>query len=716
MELNPYGLCPCLSGEKLKFCCPRELHADLGRIIQFILDDKLVVAREMVQRLSQRFPRQHCLVAAELLLDSLELNAAGIRKNVELLRQLKPSHGAILDAEVLLACLDGEPKRALACLNRSVMWRRQLRERVGENNPVLGVPLAELICQLCFRRGVFFPIFMLTVVSHYDLFKPKNEDDQQGGDVESLWRMQLAGDDQIPLAIRDQHRARLLVQLDRLKEQEIFELVLDAALLEALKKASARQQQHPEEPEWCYIVGVLAGSVLENDLAAENLRRYGEHPDADESWAISSLLLAEVLKPRQAGIPVREYRVLVSDVERLMETLLSEPRLATQAVREWDFEEGPPPKGQFVILDRPRPPSSSEPGSPGDWPRVVGWIQVFGKETDQPARAVLQVIGEEPEQFVRQCIGQHVDESWQLLGQVQLNPMQRGWIRPRIPPAELSLFEYLEKLAQVTKHDILQTWLDFPHPLLDGLTPRQASTQDKRRALLAALLDLETSLPVTSLGITLDELWDELKLARHVSQDGEATEEESDRRLWSGTIYWWLRQDYHRLSPRNMAMAASYMMGLGGGMAARLVLASLERADELSEYHDVLLSCASAWASRLQDRKLRVHYLREARKRFHRVEQRHMAAVMLRECEALLYVDGDQVIATLDEYQQRFGHDPELLSWFHTFVSELERRSRRAGAQLEQSPPAEESPRLWTPDQQVEEQPAPARKLWVPGS
>ena len=56
----------------------------------------------------------------------------------------------------------------------------------------------------------------------------------------------------------------------------------------------------------------------------------------------------------------------------------------------WDPGDGPPPKSVFWMLDRPRL-DATEGLTVEDLPLVMGEVHVFGRETDRPSRAELNV-------------------------------------------------------------------------------------------------------------------------------------------------------------------------------------------------------------------------------------------------------------------------------------------------------------------------------------
>ena len=68
VSIDPYSLCPCGLGKKIKFCCP-ELIGDIDQIEKLIAGDQIAAALEQTKRLVQKHPGKAWLLATQTKLE-----------------------------------------------------------------------------------------------------------------------------------------------------------------------------------------------------------------------------------------------------------------------------------------------------------------------------------------------------------------------------------------------------------------------------------------------------------------------------------------------------------------------------------------------------------------------------------------------------------------------------------------------------------------------
>ena len=75
MSLDPYQLCPCGSGDKVKFCYSKDIVPELEKILRAIEGDQRVAALDQIEKLvAEKGPRQALLA----LKADLQLSLGGV--------------------------------------------------------------------------------------------------------------------------------------------------------------------------------------------------------------------------------------------------------------------------------------------------------------------------------------------------------------------------------------------------------------------------------------------------------------------------------------------------------------------------------------------------------------------------------------------------------------------------------------------------------------
>ena len=79
------------------------------------------------------------------------------------------------------------------------------------------------------------------------------------------------------------------------------------------------------------------------------------------------------------AVPVLKIEWTVNDVDRLQEAILSDPRHRPMPMirQQYDIEDSPPPKGAYMIFDRPRI-ESPEGLTAQSMPIFIGQLLLLG--------------------------------------------------------------------------------------------------------------------------------------------------------------------------------------------------------------------------------------------------------------------------------------------------------------------------------------------------
>ena len=213
--------------------------------------------------------------------------------------------------------------------------------------------------------------------------------------------------------------------------------------------------------------------------------------------AVEVEALAQYLDDNIVDVVQRlRYHHPVRDMDRLMERLLSDRRVDRLPVdpRELAQEGQPPPRGVFLLLDRPA--SAATPETPWrELPRVLGTLSAYGKETDREARLEI-TLDRVPDLESHKAMVTDIVGEWaaQRTEEVREQVPLVEWLTvPRLHlPEGISMEQASAALAEYRRDAILHRWPDMPLAAIGGKRPLEVAGDPSYRVrLMGALLLLE---------------------------------------------------------------------------------------------------------------------------------------------------------------------------------------------------------------------------------
>ena len=484
MAIDPYALCPCGSGKKLKFCCS-DVVGEIDKIYRMIEGDQPRAAlRHVEQTLATHANRASLLdLKASLELSLGELEAA--RGTIKAFVADHPDSPAAHACQALLLADADRPREAAASLQRALsLVERDMPQRVYEAIGAVGGALLVTGHIVSAQAHLWL---------HFDI-APK--EDTRG--IQAIIGLnQYSG---LPLLLRDQLRFRPWPEDVpwRAEAERASHLVDHGKWQEAVAVVDRLGQSYGAHPTLVFNRALLGGWLVDERALVAGLHAYAQldvpPDDAIEAEAIAQLLDPD-LKEQQLDTVRQSY------VMRELETLVS--RFAADGrIRQVQLDpdalhhgDGPPPRYTYMLLDRPMPESGIEL-TRDQVPSLVGMLAVYGRETDRPERLELSADKgpnfETTLQSLREAAGGGLGEmlAEEVLGTVSLTDQALNWRwqLPRDTPLEVRrrLIDQ-ERLAA-----FVERWPALPRPGLGGRTPREAAgDQSLRIPLMAAVLILE---------------------------------------------------------------------------------------------------------------------------------------------------------------------------------------------------------------------------------
>ncbi len=510
MAINPYSLCPCGSGKKLKFCCG-DLAAEIEKIYQMIQGDQPRGALKHVEQLLEKTPDQGSLLdlRSSLELSLHEFEAA--RDTVATFVKAHPDSASAHAQRAILVAATESGTAAIAPLQDALeLLEKDMPLRVLEAIGAVGQALL-VEGQLVAARG------------HLLLYAGiAPEEDNRG--LELLMRMNLQAG--LPLLLRD-----YLVLSECPHDAEWREPYLEALRNSARglwrKSADiliAAIKKHGMAPEMVYSLALLQGWLGNTDAFVAGLHKYAmfEVPTDD---AVEAEALAQLLDTNVDELKIETARTVfaIEDEAALEEKLRADSRIEDYQLEPpaSGEEDAPRPRSSYILLDR-EPPESGASIERGDVPQVMGFLSLFGKRTDRPAQLEItadrsgEKSGEqqdESEKLLREILGDDLGEVIEsdVVNEKSLSEESLSW-RWRLPddtPMELRR----QLLAEQRAEAVLEHWTAAPRGALLGKSPLEASDDEKLRVpLLASVLIIEQAAEDPKELKLFEKLRDKLKL------------------------------------------------------------------------------------------------------------------------------------------------------------------------------------------------------------
>ncbi|MDA1054925.1 MAG: hypothetical protein O3C40_31260 [Planctomycetota bacterium] len=486
MSLDPYQPCPCGSGNKVKFCCSKDITTELDKIIRAVQGEQRASALDHLHKLIADKGARNALLAvkADVQLSLGQFDDADA--TIDEFLAASPDNPVALSLSAIHACSKNDLESAIEDLQQAM-----------EHLDGLLAP------------SVYGAIGVVaqTLLQSGDVLAARGHLLMQAG---------LAGD-------QDENPIRLLMRINMLREvplllkqdymyadcpagvawAEDFEaakkLALRGAWIAACEALDVLEEQYPGQAAILRNIAILSGWVGQRDEAVVAWKKYAQLTDVPLDEAVEAEALAQMLDPAAEVDEIDSVSLIytVSDTEKLMELCLSDKRVSRMPVdlSELSAEGEPPPKAAFWLLDKPVPETGTDLTREAI-PNVLGEMYVFGKRTDRDARIEFTILCDDAfvaaKAALTEVLGEFVSGSptEEVIGQVPKVTAALTW-RWRLPE-DTSPAKRRELVTQQRREVMLNRWPELTLKTLGGKTPREAAGDPAGKiATLAAILLLE---------------------------------------------------------------------------------------------------------------------------------------------------------------------------------------------------------------------------------
>ena len=508
MPLDPYQPCPCGSGNKIKFCCCKDIVSELDKVVRAVQGEQRVAALEQIDRLIVDKGPRAALMVLKADVQMAQDDAEGARETITEFQVSDPQNPVGLAQGAMLSVIDGDTESAVEQLQRALECTDKLLSTTVYH--AIGSVSDALL-----RAGN-----VLASRGHL-LLQAGLAGDQDEEPAQRLIKLNLSR--QIPLLLKDDKGFTDCP--DDVPWKGEFQAALKAAYsgswLAACESLDSLALKATDEPIIIKNIAVLRSWLGQTDLAVAAWRSYSQLEQLPMDDRIEAEALAQLIDSPAPSDEYDEVTVTysIADANALMERLLSDKRIVSIPVDPKEFADGddPPPKGVFWLLDRPT--IESEPADRQSIPLVAGELHLFGKQTQREARLDLSAVKDESFPGTKAILSDVMGElGGPPSGETKLGTASAitsifNW-RWHLP-VSIAEDRKRELVAEQQEEAVTERWPKLKLAVLDRKTPIDAAKDERYRIkLLAAILLLDLATESSETPFDFNRLRDQLELPR----------------------------------------------------------------------------------------------------------------------------------------------------------------------------------------------------------
>ncbi len=485
MEIDIYQTCPCHTEKKIKFCCGKEIVADLTQILSLSKSKQSIAALENLDRTIAKLGPRDCLLTLKthILITLHEYEKA--REVNQQFFESHPNHPIGFQHRALLLAAESRSEEAINALQDAL-----------DASPKNEVPLS---------MSSAFRIVGMLLLSQGDVIAGRAHlvfaSDLRGGNDETIAQLVIQSyrAPEIPLQIKHDFAPSLPEQDAQWAESLTVAIKLGrrGRWRAALKRAVALNQEFPNVPEILQSIAAFSGFLGRRDMSARAFLDLSLIEslavDARVDAMSMSLLLDEQPLTDSLELTLVEYEF--DDAESLLEQATANPRLisGTITAHEYVDEDAPPPIAAFLLLDRDEVTSAAGVEF-NQFPSIVAEILIYGKQTDRAARLELFVVRDHRFEKIQQEL-QEIFANWisdpesvHVVDELTLldHAMSFQWHLPR----DMSIEERHTFVSEMKRNEILDVWTSIPFRALDDQSAEQAKSDPNKQIVLSALVSI----------------------------------------------------------------------------------------------------------------------------------------------------------------------------------------------------------------------------------
>ena len=379
-SIDPYAICPCGNGKKIKFCKCQDSVGLLDSVATMIEGGQVVPALDKLSSILTDNPDAAWAYAirGRLLINLREYDS--LAENAERFVRLQPSNPLALTQRAAASVFKGRAEEATTTMLEALTESgRNVDSFVLDISTALAFALAQNGSFLTARVYAMLPM----MANGYEGERMAISVLQQLNQSTSINQLMKS----IPMPISRPEDVSWGERFD-----EATTLLTNNQVLLAKDKFESLQKTVPNEP--AILSGLLTCSIWRGDLddQVRLLKKLSGCESLDLEQRIRYRAVSALAKPGSPELAVASHQLLseTANVEEAEMAMMANSRfIALPAEMLADFrlsEDDIPPRSGFQILDREAPEDLEKIPDPGALPESLGLVLIYGKQTDREAR------------------------------------------------------------------------------------------------------------------------------------------------------------------------------------------------------------------------------------------------------------------------------------------------------------------------------------------
>lgn len=389
MDIDIYQQCPCHAEKKIKFCCGKDVIGDLNEVLAKNKSGQSTAALDQIDRSIKKSGPRDCLLTIQthILITNGEIEKA--RESNELFLKTNPKHSTGLHHRSLILLAEGKTDEAVEALQDAMdaIKGNEIPISLANAFRMVGVALFSEGKTMAGRAHLKYAMVL------------KNESDPEIG---RMLQESLAAPS-TPLVLKQEFPLAPVPEAVEWEKRYVntFRALDRGQFRKSLKFLNKIDSEYSDLPIIVRSIAIVNSYLGRIDDQVDAWRRYSRLAgvsvlEGTEAEAIAQLFDTTALA---ATVSIVRNTYEIDGVDLVSELALSNSRLANSEAMPADpFDEGPPPRMNFLMLDREAVSDAAEL-TLENVPSVIGELLVYGKQTDRDAR--LEVITAKDSRFER---------------------------------------------------------------------------------------------------------------------------------------------------------------------------------------------------------------------------------------------------------------------------------------------------------------------------
>ena len=711
MEIDIYQFCPCHSGKKIKFCCGKDIVADLKQIVAKSQSNQSLSALEQIDRVMAKVGQRNCLLALQTHIHFEMGEIEKARESNRLFSNENPDHPIAIQHDALIKLSDGDVPGAIDRLQDAMdaIKSNEIPQLLANAFRLVGSVLLAGGHLLAGRAHVQFAALL-----------KDGQDEQLNQLVMQSYRIPNA-----PLILKSDFRLQTPPEDAEWtgKYENVSRAMNRGQFRLALKMLQRMDEHWPDQSALLRGIAILHSMLANDDKMAESWKRLARLESLPRWQAVEYEAISLLFDQEEPSgtLPIVAMRSDIKDLDTAFQFAAASKRFDDgPALEEDPFEEGPAPRHAFHVLDRDKVDSVTGLNV-ADIPQVIGDLLLYGRQTDREPRMVFVATKDErfndAADLIRAQFGDvltgELDEREISETGTAAHALTWNW---RVPP-DIDMETHRKFVAEQRRTVLLEKWTAIEFRCLAGRNPVEASSDAKLKLTVEALvLNLEQS---SALELSDDDVIADLKKKLDIEQQGMLNAKEIDLQLVTP-----LRMrlvDPKTLDDDLLTVVFAEATRISNTSVLKNVVPEILERPKLSETISRDL-CYSMLAQLTDDNAQSMEYLKLARQEA-KNSGGSVGALLVQELDIRLSRGmTDKLAELLQLIQRSHMHEPNVELQLARVLSKyglISPDGRTVSLPVPQESAAASEPGIWTPDSETPAVSAKSEgggsKIWVPG-